>query len=957
MKSKSGHITLLPALWFCLLTTGSLLDAQPVGLPLVLNFDMQQYEAENQNWSVAAREDGLIFFGNNKGLLHTDGVNWELDEMPGDITVRSVAIAPDGRIYVGGFEEFGYFRENEKGDFNYYSLSNLFGTHQLHNDEFWRIIPHGNNIYFQSFSSIFKYDGFHVESMALPGSVVLLQKARNRLFIDVVDQGLHELVDDALVPLPGMGQLIGDEVKLILPFGKNELLIGAAKKGLHRYNGRTLLPLKTSLADQIRNAEINNGMFLDGHYFIGTIVDGLYVLDAEGRLKYHLHAGNVLQNNTVLSMAADSSHNIWLGLDRGIGHVIRNDELGYYLDPSGELGTVFDAAWYKGFLWLGTNLGLIRMQSNDQRSFKNPELVEGSQGQVWDLFLVDDELLVGHNSGTYKVEGNRLIELSPVNGGFDMQLYDNGSNNDPVIIQSSYSSINIYRKGPGGWQFSNTVEGIIEPFSKFEIDPYGNIWAAHLHRNIFRIKLNETLDSIVSIRTYGKAQGFPSEKNISVSKIDNRVVFPTGEAIYTYDDLIDTIILYDRLNRSLGPFHKSTHIIPANNNKYWFIRDQQIGSYRISGSDIDSLFAYNLEMQGIQLGRTFPRIINIDAEKALICLDKGFAIFSGEARTGKTSQERTFLREVLSEGSNPIKKLPLDPGADPVIIPYTGRDLSFSFSTLPRYKSPLYRYRLKGLESGWNDWTKNSSVTYARIPSGKYTFMVQSCNIHMQPGPVTSYPLIIHPPWYLSTFALILYIVLLSAIVIIIRISFLRRLKLHARRIELDELNKAREKQARAEQDFIRLKNELLQKDLDHKNNQLADYTMNVIRKNEVLLKVKEEFEWQKRELGDRYPNYLYEKIMKLLELSLSSEDEWKVFEYHFDQTHENFFRRLKKKYPELTPGDLKLCAYLRMNLSSKELAPLLNISYKSIEVHRSRLRKKLSLSGDDNLVEFLLEF
>ncbi|MDF1572876.1 MAG: triple tyrosine motif-containing protein [Bacteroidales bacterium] len=955
MKPQNGHRSVAILLGLLLLTGYNLLTAQPVGTPLVLNFDMHQYRAENQNWSVETREDGLVFFGNNSGLLYTDGLHWKLKALPGSITVRSVAVTPDQRIYAGGFQEFGYFKADETGELTYFSLSNLFDNQQLHNDEFWRILPLDNKVYFQSFSSIFCYDGHETIPLELPGSVVLLQKVRERLFIDVIDLGLHELRNDSLVLLPGMDPLQGDEVKLVLPFGEEQLLIGAAKKGLFLYDGTRAVPWEISIAGEIRNAEINNGVFLDGNYFIGTIVEGLYALNTEGKLLYHLHAGNVLQNNTVLSMAADSSRNIWLGLDRGIGHVIRNDVLGYYLDLSGELGTVFDAAWYRGYLWLGTNLGLIRMQSDDQRSFKNPELIEGSQGQVWDLLIVDDELLVGHNSGTYRVEGDRLKELSPVNGGFDMQLYDNG--NEQVIIQSSYSSINIYRRGPEGWQFSGSVKGILEPFSKFEIDPYGNIWAAHLHRNIFRIKLNEALDSIISIRTYGTAQGFPSEKNISVSKIENRVVFPTREAIYTYDDLIDTIIPYERLNNALGPFSKAAHIIPGHNSKYWFIRDQQIGSYRISGSDIDSIFAYNLAMQGIQLGRTFPRIVNIDEEKALICLDKGFAIYTEPPGKGNTLPEKTFLREVLSEGSRPPEKLPLVPGTNPVNIPYAGRDLSFSFSTLPHYKTPLYRYMLKGLDRNWTEWTVQSSVEYDRLPAGKYTFSVQACNIHMQPGPVTSYPLMIHPPWYFSALALVIYGILFTALIIVIRLSFLRRLSLHARRIEQKELYEAREKQSRTEQEYIRVKNELLQKDLDNKNNQLADYTMNVIRKNEVLMKVREVLEHQKKELGDRYPNYLYERIMNLLDTSISSEDEWKVFEYHFDQTHENFFRRLKKQYPELTPGDLKLCAYLRMNLSSKELAPLLNINHKSVEVHRSRLRKKLRLSGEDNLVEFLLEF
>jgi hypothetical protein len=469
------------------------------------------------------------------------------------------------------------------------------------------------------------------------------------------------------------------------------------------------------------NAEVNNGIFLDGYFFIGTIVNGLYVIDQQGRLRYHLHAGNVLQNNTILAIAADSSQNIWLGLDRGIDQVIRNDVLSYHLDPTGQLGTVYDAAYYKGYLWLGTNLGLIRMNSSNMTTFTNPQLIEGSQGQVWDLFLADDELLVGHTSGTYKVSGDQLTEISPVNGGFDMQLYDNGT--EKVIIQSSYSSINIYRKGENGWYFSNPVQGIIEPFSKFEIDAYGNIWAAHLHRNIFRIKLNSALDSILSSRTFGIAEGFPYEKNISVSKTDNRVVFPTGEKIYTYDDLIDTIIPYDRLNRDLGIFSSSAHILSAGENRYWFIKDQQIGAYRISGSDIDSLFVYNLSMQGIHLGKSFPRIVNLGNNKTLICLDKGFAIYQDPAPASMAPPEKTYLRKIISEGFQQQVKLPLQAGRDPADIPYSRRNLTFTFSTLPHYKSPLYRYTLDGLDAGWSEWTGtlkwNMNVSLLEnIPSG-----------------------------------------------------------------------------------------------------------------------------------------------------------------------------------------------------------------------------------------------
>ncbi|MFM8449201.1 MAG: helix-turn-helix transcriptional regulator, partial [Haliscomenobacter sp.] len=72
---------------------------------------------------------------------------------------------------------------------------------------------------------------------------------------------------------------------------------------------------------------------------------------------------------------------------------------------------------------------------------------------------------------------------------------------------------------------------------------------------------------------------------------------------------------------------------------------------------------------------------------------------------------------------------------------------------------------------------------------------------------------------------------------------------------------------------------------------------------------------------------------------------------------HAHFLRRLKERFPQITPKDQKLCAYLRLNLSSKEIAPLLGISVRSVEVSRYRLRRKLDLESEDNLTEFLLQF
>ena len=108
-------------------------------------------------------------------------------------------------------------------------------------------------------------------------------------------------------------------------------------------------------------------------------------------------------------------------------------------------------------------------------------------------------------------------------------------------------------------------------------------------------------------------------------------------------------------------------------------------------------------------------------------------------------------------------------------------------------------------------------------------------------------------------------------------------------------------------------------------------------------------------QLGDRYPSKLYKRLHGLMEEALEDKEDWQLFEAYFKNAHQAFWERLQGKFPDLTSGDLRICCLLRMNLSTKEIASLLNISVRAVEIRRYRLRKKLELSAEMNLVDFLL--
>jgi DNA-binding CsgD family transcriptional regulator len=166
------------------------------------------------------------------------------------------------------------------------------------------------------------------------------------------------------------------------------------------------------------------------------------------------------------------------------------------------------------------------------------------------------------------------------------------------------------------------------------------------------------------------------------------------------------------------------------------------------------------------------------------------------------------------------------------------------------------------------------------------------------------------------------------------------------------------EKSELSEKEIIYLRNESLKNEMVFKNKELANTTLHLIQKNRTLTSLKNDLsKLIKNSPSGSTESQLANNLIKKINKDLRNEKNWELFNNYFDDVHQDFINRLKEKYPDLTPKELRLCAYLRMNISSKEIAPLMNISVRGVEISRYRLRKKLQLDHDTNLAEFILTF
>jgi ligand-binding sensor domain-containing protein len=921
---------------------------------LVTNYGMAEYGAGSQNWSIDNDKRGFIYIANNNGLLVFDGAHWKTYHIPGQSIVRSVHVSPDNRIYVGSFEEFGFWQENPEGELVYHSLKPLLKNYDIHNKEIWKIVQVNDKIYFQSFSSLFVYDQKTVKSIDTPGNVVFLLKAGNRLFIQAVSGALYELVNEKLAAVNGSGVLSGTEVKTILPFHDHNYLIGTTSDGVFLYDGETIVPWKVPVNEQLKKYQINNGVISGNRIIFGTIVKGVFILNQDGSILCHYHSGNELQNNTVLALCSDQNQSIWVGLDMGISNISFNHPIEIYQENNEQLGAVYTAALAGSALYVGTNRGVFKY-IYESGNYKYEGIVDKSQGQVWQIRKIDGSILCGHTSGTYQIQPSGFSKISDVSGGYSLQkIIHNGQE---FLIQSTYTSLVVYKKSGTGWTFSHVIKGFIEPSRFMETDHLGNIWIGHAVKGLYKLKLNERLDSVTDIRVYGQKDGLPSDFNIKVFKVEERVVFLTGSKIYTWDDLRRKIIPLDELNNQLQGFETANSIADIGDNLYWLIGKNDIALFDIHENRVFMKYRLLLPLYSISLVDQYANIVAINDTLNLICLNNGFAIFNTNRLTNGFRDNSKLIWSGISCFNAEGAQKTIKPGVAEITVKHEFNNLVFSYSVIqnPGVKK-LFQCKLEGIDPDWSEWSDKSGITYTRLPKGEYKFQVRTLTVSGKLSDPLTIVVNVLPAWYASSIAYLIYILVSLALIWIILLFSRKRIEKKHERVRNEDIARRHIEKQQAEQEIITLQNQNLQAEISHKNIQLADSTMAIIKKNEVLIAIKNELARQKEELGSRYPTRYFDKFNFLIDKNISNDKDWQVFESLFDQAHENFFKRLKQTYPDLTQSDLKLCAYLKLNLSSKEIAPLLNISLRGVEIRRYRLRKRLSLSTDLNLVDFIMQ-
>ena len=918
--------------------------------PIVRSYSVSNYNAGIQNWSVAQDERGIMYIGNNKGLLEFDGNRWKLHELPTKNIVRTVYIGEDGKIFVGSFEEFGYFEHDSLDSLVYHSLKDEVKDFRFQNDEIWSIVPVQDEIVFQSFGSLFIYDGHTVRGIRTKSLPLNLFQVGDTFYSQLINEGLSIFINDGFEHLIDR-KLLGDsDVMAGLSYDDGALLLTRNSGGFIYQHGK-VVKWHTECDAELEKYTVNRAvMTKDSCYIIGTISNGVYAIDKKGRLLWKENTDSRLQNNTVLGLYCDADNNVWVALDEGIAYILNNSLVYYYEPPYRKIGMIYDVLVKEDEAYVASNQGVYRMKSGKL------ELVPGLEEQAWYVKEWGNQILCGHNKGTFQIAGLQASLISDVRGAMCMrEIYHEGH---PLLLQGTYTFLNLYKENASGvWSFLNSLGGFTHMVRGIEMDHRGNIWVKHLRKGLFRLRISPDLKRVEDLKMYMEL-GDVKDGNFSLFKINGRVVFSNGEAFYTYEDMTDSIIPYEVMNEQLPELKGINDVSHAGGHMYWFVsgRMAYLVKCEMNVFQIEHRIPFSL-FEGLSIEERAAMVYDKGSKSSYLCLNNAIArIDADSSLLYKSSVKRSlWVSGITVEAEWTGKKKQLSVQEE--------NKIEAEFSTVcfslcyPVYNNYTYkvRYKLEGLNDQWVDNERSLEKKYTRLPFGSYVFKAEVYDGN-QILASTTLPFVILRPWYLSYWAISGYV--LAGLILLLLLQYIVYQSVKKKKDRVIEQQRIAH-QAEIEQQekkIIELEKEQLEADLRFKSKELSGVVMTNIAHQEFLNSLKEEIQQQK--LSGQYTRKNLDKLLALVNNNIVSDEEsWNMFQANFDRIHENFFRNLKQQYPDLTSGDLRFCALLRLNLPTKEIAKLLNISIRGVDAARYRLRKKFNLPQEDSLTDFMINF
>lgn len=922
-------------------------------MPLVTSYASQEPLCATQAWSATQDEKGTIYFATSNGVLIFDGVNWESIAIDGIMTVRSVKSIGD-RVYVGSYEQFGYLERDECGHPVFHSLKKMVEGYEFRDDEFWDIVTYGDSIYFQSFRSLFNLSGDKISTFQDDNIAPLyLFKASGKLYSQLILKGLYEVNGNDFKEILPRHRYGDSNIVAILENEGRTYTLCTEGKGLFNLDidNMNVSPFKTDIDNEIKTNIINRVCKMsDGTIALGTIRNGVYAINPDGSLKWHYNLDNGLGNNSVLGLSEDSTGNLWVMMDHGISVIHSGLPYSFLMPHAGEpyIGMTYDIYRDNDKLYIGTNQGLYTY------SYQNEKL-SGSdigQSQIWHIDAFDNQILIGGGILSMQILPDGRTVNSP-HGSTDVKK--GIIHNKEVLVESSYYSIRIYTHDEKGiWQFSHEVESFGAPIHQLEIDPDGSLWCAHVAQGVLHIELSSDLRRIEKIDKIRTASDDRLRSTSFVMKLRGQIVISDGDSLYQYNPKTLGLQAMSDFHEDLPTLKEIYSTTSVDGNRFWLSTRKSyiLVSYK-DGHYVREL-TIPLDYLSLQSNGVNNKVHVDKDNNCYFAINNGVGCVSLDNISNADLNARMAIASVESVSHDGAKNyLKLKPDKDhPAEVP-GNITIKLNYPSY-NFTSPRFVYSLEGAENMIST-SVEPHISFVGLRHGKYKFRAAMIDDRGEALAMADYDFIVPTPAHLTYWAMSGYAIALISLIMGISKLYSRRQVNRQRRDHEIERVAQNVKILEQERIISEQQKQLLQNELSEKSKELASMALEAGYKHQVIETLRESISVQRRK--GMIESKEIDTLIKTINSDIGKNEFWDIFQNNFDLIHENFFRNLRKQFPSLTPIDMKFCALLRLNMSTKDIAKFTHLTIRGVETARYRLRRKLGLESKDSIVQFLIDF
>jgi ligand-binding sensor domain-containing protein/DNA-binding CsgD family transcriptional regulator len=958
-------------LTFFLINSTAVTAQNTIGIPRIINYTKEVYRAGTQVWDITQDRSGRMYFANDEGLLTFDGHFWKLHPLPNKTNMRSIAITEDGRIYAGGQGELGYFLPDPSGRLQYTSLIPLLPATERSFADIWDIEVMGESVFFRvSDRRILQYRNEHFTSFPAASAWLNLKKCGQKLWAHDREKGLFILKIGRWQPVAGSEKIGNRLVSGIFERGNGRQTILLDDLTALTLTNELLQPDPTFAGRNPKGRIFRAESIKPGGFAVSTISEGCLILDENGGLLQQLSRKEGLQDNNVISVFQDRDGNLWAGLNNGISFIAYNAAIKYIRPNPDNDVSGYSTRIFGDRLFIASSDGVYQtpvIKGSGDLSFSRNAFrrVGQSDGQTWRIEEVNGQLLIAHTLGMFRLDpvSGQAVRISNSPGWLFVPL-------SPVspsehIITGTYGGLRHITFRDGIFRDMGDLQGTYESLRFLTLDNNGEMWASHPYRGIYRIRLD------LSRKTYQTElmtdrQGLPSTLGNHVFKVRNQIVFGTTKGVFSFDGTTGKFNPDPFFDSVLGN-REVRYLNEDEQGRIWFCSGKDLGVIAPDKSGGKTGLTFFPELRGRILSG-FENVYAHDGRNVFIGSEKGVIHIDFEKYRAERNKPGLLLS--LAKASGKTDSLLFDGYSPASIVPdrrepipnlpgsFDAYHFEYSATAYAEAEYMEYSYRLDGYDRKWSEWSTKTEKDYTNLSFGRYRFRVKARNSIDTETNEAGFAFTILPPWYMTVWAWLLYIA--AGVAAVVTGSRYQRRKLLKQQLKFEEKQRQMEiihqlEMEKNEKEIIRLQNEKLENEILLKTRELADTSLHLVERNEALLKVKESLQRLYRDTPQGAHDL--KRTLQLINEVEKNDDSWDKFASHFDEVNSNFLRNLRQAHPKLSNTDMKLCAYLELNLASKEIAQLMNISVRGVEIGRYRLRKKLRLESGQSLQEFLEQY